>query len=107
MIQPWSTGHDSIFDLGHTSPQLAQISPPMVPKPLAGLEGGHQTHQGQDTNNLATNFWDQQLDHPAQFGQQTEMSQLMEMNGGGMCSNGIDGSMEVEFEDMVHHNQCG
>ena len=106
MIQPWSTGHDSIFDFGQTTPQLAQISPPLVPKPLAGMDEGQQTHQAEG-GSLATNFWDQQLDHPAPFDQSSGMGGTIGLSGEGTYGNGFEGRMEVEFEDMVHHNQCG
>lgn len=100
MIQPWSS-----FDLGQSSLQLGSGSPPSLAKPLAGLEP-HQTHQPESAA-LATDYWNQHA---------TDYSSAFEHDGGvgGLAGlNGLEGEvmyssgMQVEFDEMVHHNQCG
>lgn len=106
MIQPWSTGQDSLFDLGHTSPQPSQVSPGMVIKPLTGLDRAHQTHD-QDPASLATDFWNQPADYNPAFGHDSGAGGVISLDGIGPDGIYGPGSMDVEFDDMVHHHQCG
>ena len=92
MIQPWSS-----FDLGQSSLQLGSGSPPSLAKPLAGLEP-HQTHQPESAA-LATDY-SSAFDHDGGVG---GLAGLNGLEGEVMYSSG----MQVEFDEMVHHNQCG
>lgn len=100
MVQPpWSTSLDSVFSPHHSQ----QVSPGLLDKP------GQQTlHSPGEAALGLPDFWPpSQAQNGIESGLTLEGLMAMAEPAGEGMGQDFDQSMQVEFDDVVHHSQCG